>query len=101
MAQMVVRDECRGLRIRGVAEIPDVGVGRLEERVPGTEYLNSLALDLKPNGSGYNVSQHRADMDVETDALAGWQIDVLHLDQAVWQLGGQEMRSRYRIHAEY
>jgi len=66
---------------------------------PGTEYLDSLAVDLKPDRAGGDVAEDGADMEVESSALAGWQVDLLYIGQPVFQRA-QQIFSRDR-HAEY
>ena len=101
MAQVIVRDERRGLRRRRVAELSYSRVGGLEECAAGVEDLGDLSVDLKPDRARGDVSENRAEMHVQTGALTGRHLDLLYLDQAVRQLGGQEMPACDRRHAEY
>lgn len=101
MAQVIVRNECGRLRGRRVGEFSYAGIRRLVEGRPGVQDLRDFPVDLEPYGAGGHVAEHGAEMDMKAGAFAGRDIDLLHFDQTVRQIRGQQMLSFDRRHAEY
>src|SRR5579871_6432442 len=89
----VERDEGEGQVFRGVGELRDHGLGRLMKGRSCLQCLSWLAVDLKESGSGDDVSEDSAGMNVQTRLLARSQSNLAYInacDARIIQLGGEK-----------
>ena len=101
MAQVIERNECRGFGRRRIGELANARIGRFEERAPRAENLHELTLDLKPHGPRGDVSEYGTEVNVESRASTRGQVDLLNIDHAIRQVGGQKIFPFDGRHVEY